>query len=284
MLILRRLRIFVTGAAGYIGTAVVRELIGAGHQVVGLTRSESGAQVLEKLGVEVVHGVLEDLDLLRSCAATSDGVIHLAFNHDFSNFGASLATDLRAIEALGEGLAGSGKPLVITAHANGKASEDAVLAFIEQGVRASIDSLAPSVHGEGDKGFVPQLIRIAQERGSSAYIGDGTNRWPAIHRLDAAVLFRLAVESAPAGSRLDGVDDEGIPFSDIAGVIGRHLDVPVVSISREEAQASFGFLSVVASLDLARSSKATKELLGWKPVQLGLLPDLEQGHYFSKYH
>ncbi|WP_405157172.1 SDR family oxidoreductase [Paenibacillus sp. FSL K6-0108] len=278
------MRIFVTGAAGYIGTAVVRELIGAGHQVVGLTRSESGAQVLEKLGVEVVHGVLEDLDLLRSCAATSDGVIHLAFNHDFSNFGASLATDLRAIEALGEGLAGSGKPLVITAHANGKASEDAVLAFIEQGVRASIVSLAPSVHGEGDKGFVPQLIRIAQERGSSAYIGDGTNRWPAIHRLDAADLFRLAVESAPAGSRLDGVDDEGIPFSDIAGVIGRHLDVPVVSISREEAQASFGFLSVVASLDLARSSKATKELLGWKPVQLGLLPDLEQGHYFSKYH
>ncbi|UPK41246.1 SDR family oxidoreductase [Paenibacillus pabuli] len=278
------MRIFVTGAAGYIGTAVVRELIGAGHQVVGLTRSESGAQVLEKLGVEVVHGVLEDLDLLHSCAATSDGVIHLAFNHDFSNFGASLATDLRAIEALGEGLAGSGKPLVITAHANGKASEDAVLAFIEQGVRASIVSLAPSVHGEGDKGFVPQLIRIAQERGSSAYIGDGTNRWPAIHRLDAAVLFRLAVESAPAGSRLDGVDDEGIPFSDIAGVIGRHLDVPVVSISREEAQASFGFLSVVASLDLARSSKATKELLGWKPVQLGLLADLEQGHYFSKYH
>lgn len=276
------MRIFVTGAAGYIGTAVVRELIGAGHQVVGLTRSERGVQVLESLGAEVVRGVLEDLDLLRSCAAASDGVIQLAFNHDFSNFAASLATDLRAIEAMGEGLAGSGKPLVITAHANGKASEDAALAFIERGVRASIVSLAPSVHGEGDKGFVPQLIRIAQERGSSAYIGDGTNRWPAIHRLDAAVLFRLAVESAPAGSRLDGVDDEGIPFSEIAGVIGRHLDVPVVSIPREEVQEVFGFLSMVAPLDLARSSEGTKELLGWKPVHRGLLADLEQGHYFTK--
>ncbi|PUA37687.1 3-beta hydroxysteroid dehydrogenase [Paenibacillus elgii] len=276
------MRIFVTGAAGYIGTVVVRELIGAGHQVVGLTRSESGAQVLESLGAEVARGVLEDLDLLRSCAAATDGVNHLAFNHDFSNFAGSLATDLRAIEAIGEGLAGTGKPLVITAHANGKASEDAALSFIEQGVRALIVSLAPSVHGEGDKGFVPQLIRIAQERGSSAYIGDGTNRWPAIHRLDAAVLFRLAIESAPAGSRLDGVDDEGIPFSDIASVIGRRLDVPVVSIPREEAQAVFGFLGMVASLDLARSSEGTKELLDWKPIQHGLLADLEQGHYFTK--
>ncbi|MFX3631628.1 MAG: SDR family oxidoreductase [Candidatus Pristimantibacillus sp.] len=276
------MRIFVTGAAGYIGTAVIRELIGAGHQVVGLTRSESGAQVLESFGAEVIRGVLEDLDLLRSSAATSDGVIHLGFNHDFSNFAASLATDLRAIEAMGEGLAGSSKPLVITAHVNGEASEDAALAFIEQGVRASIVSLAPSVHGEGDIGFVPQLIQIARERGSSAYIGDGTNRWPAIHRLDAAVLFRFAVESAPAGSRLDGVDDEGIPFSDIASIIGQQLNVPVVSIPREEAQAAFGFLGMVASLDLARSSEGTKDLLGWKPVQHGLLADLEQGHYFTK--
>lgn len=230
----------------------------------------------------MIRGVVEDLDLLRKSAATSDGVIHLAFNHDFSNFAASLSADLRAIEALGEGLAGSGKPLVITAHANGEASEAVALAFIEQGVRASIVSLAPYVHGEGDKGFVPQFIRIARERGVSAYVGDGTNRWPAIHRLDAAVLFRLAVESAPTGSRLDGVGDEGIPFRDIAGVIGRHLDVPVVSIPHEEAQAVFGFLSMVASLDLARSSEGTKELLGWKPLQQGLLADLEQGHYFIK--
>ncbi|MGP0587455.1 SDR family oxidoreductase [Paenibacillus timonensis] len=276
------MRIFVTGASGYIGTAVVRELIDAGHQVVGLTRSESGAHVLESLGAEVAHGVVEDLEFLRQKAAASDGVIHLAFNHDFSNFAASLSADLRAIEALGGGLSGSGKPLVITAHANGKASEDAALSFIEQGVRASIVSLAPSVHGEGDKGFVPQFIRIARERGASAYVGDGTNRWPAIHRLDAAVLFRLAVESAPAGSRLDGVGDEGIPFKDIAGVIGRHLDVPVVSIPHEEAQAVFGFSGMVASLDLARSSKGTKELLGWEPLQQGLLADLEQGHYFIK--
>ncbi|MBM6996877.1 SDR family oxidoreductase [Paenibacillus sp. DXFW5] len=276
------MRIFVTGASGYIGTAVVRELIDAGHQVVGLTRSESGAHLLESLGAEVARGVVEDLEFLRQKAAASDGVIHLAFNHDFSNFAASLSEDLRAIEALGGGLAGSGKPLVITAHANGKASEDAALSFIEQGVRASIVSLAPSVHGEGDKGFVPQFIRIAWERGASAYVGDGTNRWPAIHRLDAAVLFRLAVESAPAGSRLDGVGDEGIPFKDIAGVIGRHLDVPVVSIPHEEAQAVFGFLGMVASLDLARSSEGTKELLGWKPLQQGLLADLEQGHYFLK--
>ncbi|QHW29638.1 SDR family oxidoreductase [Paenibacillus rhizovicinus] len=276
------MRIFVTGAAGYIGTAMVRELIGAGHQVMGLTRSESGARVLESLGAEAVRGVIDDLELLRGSAAASDGVIHLAFNHDFSNFAASLAADLRAVEAMGEGLAGSGKPLVITAHANGKASEDAALSFSEQGVRASIVSLAPSVHGEGDKGFVPQLIRIAKERGASAYIGDGSNRWPAIHRLDAAVLYRLAVESAPAGSRLDGVDDEGIPFSEIAGVIGRHANVPVASISPEEAQAVFGFLGMVASLDLARSSEGTKKLLGWKPVQHGLLADLEQGHYFTK--
>lgn len=276
------MRIFVTGAAGYIGTAVVRELVGAGHQVVGLTRSEQGVQVIESLGAVAVRGVLEDSDVLRSCAAASDGVIHLAFNHDFSNFAASLATDLRAIEAMGEGLAGSGKPLVITAHANGQASEDAALAFVEQGVRASIVSLAPSVHGEGDKGFVPQFIRIARERGASAYIGDGANRWPAIHRLDAAVLFRLAVESAPAGSRLDGVDDEGIALRDIAGVIGRHLGVPVVSIPREEAQAIYGFLGMVASLDLARSSEGTKALLGWKPVQQGLLADLEEGHYFGE--
>ncbi|QHT61149.1 SDR family oxidoreductase [Paenibacillus lycopersici] len=276
------MRIFVTGAAGYIGTAVVRELVCAGHQVVGLTRSEQGVQVIESLGAVAVRGVLEDADVLRSCAAASDGVIHLAFNHDFSNFAASLATDLRAIEAMGEGLAGSGKPLVITAHANGQASEDAALAFVEQGVRASIVSLAPSVHGEGDKGFVPQFIRIARERGASAYIGDGANRWPAIHRLDAAVLFRLAVESAPAGSRLDGVDDEGIALRDIAGVIGRHLGVPVVSIPREEAQAIYGFLGMVASLDLARSSEGTKALLGWKPVQQGLLADLEEGHYFGE--
>ncbi|SEN37564.1 SDR family oxidoreductase [Paenibacillus sp. OV219] len=276
------MRIFITGAAGYIGTAVVRELINAGHQVVGLTRTESGAEILQRLGAEVQRGALEDLDCLRSSAAASDGVIHLAFNHDFSDFAGSLATDLRAIEAMGEGLVGSGKPLVVTAHANGHASEEAAFALAERGVRSSVVSLAPSVHGEGDKGFVPRLIHIARERGASAYIGDGTNRWPAIHRLDAATLFRYAVESAPAGARLDGAHDEGIPFHHIAGVIGRHLNVPVVSIPREEAEAYFGFLGLVASLDIPRSSGTTQELLGWKPAQSGLIADLEQGNYFNK--
>ncbi|AZN40969.1 SDR family oxidoreductase [Paenibacillus albus] len=275
------MRLFVTGAAGYIGTAVVRELIHAGHQVVGLTRSESGADILQGLGADVQRGVLEDLDCLRSSAAASDGVIHLAFNHDFSDFAGSLATDLRAIEAIGAGLEGSGKPLVITAHANGQASEAAAFAFAERGVRSSVVSLAPSVHGVGDKGFVLRLIQIARERGASAYIGDGTNRWPAIHRLDAAALFRLAVESAPAGARLDGVDDEAIPLRDIADIIGRHLNVPVVSIPREEAESYFGFLGLVASLDMPRSSEKTQELLGWKPAQPGLISDLEQGHYFN---
>ncbi|SFB51939.1 Nucleoside-diphosphate-sugar epimerase [Cohnella sp. OV330] len=276
------MRIFVTGATGYIGSAVVSELIGAGHQVVGLTRSERGAAALVAAGAEAHTGTLEDLDSLRSGAAAADGVIHLAFRHDFSDFAGSLGMDLRAVEAMGAALKGSGKPFVITAHANGEASENAALALVEQDVRASIVSLAPTVHGESDKGFVPRLIDIAREKGVSAFIGDGTNRWPAVHRLDAASLFRLAVESAPAGARLDGVHDEGVPFRDIASIIGKRLNVPVVSISREEANAHFGFLGMLASLDIPRSSAQTQALLGWRPVYAALIPDLEQGHYFSK--
>lgn len=274
------MNIFVTGATGYIGSAVVRELIGAGHGVIGLARSAKGAAELEQAGAEALLGSLEDLDSLRKGAAAADGVIHLAFNHDFSDFAGSLRTDLLAVETIGEALAGTGKPLIMTAHANGEASENAALAFVERGVRAAIVSLAPSVHGEGDKGFVPTLIRIARDTGVSAYVGDGANRWPAIHRLDAASLFRLAVEKAPAGSRLDGVHDEGIPFRDIAGIIGKNLNVPTVSISREEAGAQLGFLGMIASLDMPRSSVRTQELLGWRPVRAALLPDLEQGHYF----
>jgi len=276
------MRIFVTGATGYIGSAVVRELIHAGHQVVGLTRADDGAAMLEALGAEVHHGTLEELDSLRSGASAADGVIHLAFKHDFADFAGALATDLRAVETLGAALEGSGKPLVITAHFNGDASDQAALALAERGVRTSIVSLAPSVHGEDDKGFVPRLISIAREKGFSAYVEDGSNRWPAVHRLDAAALFRLAIESAPAGSRLDGVGDEGVPFRDIAAVIGRHLNVPVVSISREEAGVHFGFLAMLAGLDFPRSSEGTQELLGWRPVQPGLIADLEQGHYFNK--
>jgi nucleoside-diphosphate-sugar epimerase len=274
------MRVFVTGAAGFIGSAVVRELIGAGHTVVGLTRSDKGAEALKEAGAEVHVGTLEDLDSLCAAAAAADGVIHLAFGHGSSDFAAALTTDLRAIETMGAALLGTGKPFVTTAHLNGEASDNAVLALA--GVRGLVVSLSLSVHGEGDThGFVPRLITTTQTRGVSAYVSDGSNRWPAIHRLDAARLYRLALESAPAGSRLDGVGDEGVPFRDIAEVIGRHLNLPVVSIAREEADAHFGpFLAMVASRDLPRSSTQTQELLGWRPVHPRFLPDLEQ-YYFT---
>jgi len=274
------MRVFVTGATGYIGSVVVRELIGAGHTVVGLTRSDTGAAVLEEAGAEVHRGTLDDLDSLRAAAAAVDGVIHLAFGHNLSDFAAALTTDLRAVETMGAALEGTGKPFVTTAHLNGEASDNAVLALA--GVRSSVVSLSLSVHDEGDKhGFMPRLMTIARAKGVSAYIGDGSNRWVAVHRLDAARLYRLALESAPAGSRLDGVGDEGVPFRDIASVIGRHLNLPVVSISREEANAHFGsFLGAVAAADRPRSSARTQELLGWRPVHPRLLPDLEE-HYFN---
>jgi nucleoside-diphosphate-sugar epimerase len=261
------MRVFVTGATGYIGSAVVRELIGAGHTVVGLTRSDNSAAGLKEAGAEVHRGALDGLDSLRLGAAEASGVIHLAFQHDFSDFAAALPTALCAVETMGAALEGTGSPFVITAHYNGKASENA--AFALAGVRSSVVNLVPSVHGEGDKGgFVPGLITIAQTLGASAYIGDGSNRWPAVHRLDAARLFRLALEVAPAGSRLDGV----VPFRDIASVIGRHLNLPVVSISREEADAHFGFLGALAALDIPRSSALTQELLGWRPMHPATSP------------
>src|SRR5215469_6094757 len=274
------MRVFVTGATGYIGSAVVHELIGAGHTVVGLSRSDAGAALLKEAGAELRRGTLDDLDSLRAAAAAVDGVIHLAFQHGSSDFAAALTTDLRAVETMGTALAGTGKPFVTTAHLGGEASDNAVLALA--GVRSSVVSLSLSVHDEGDvHGFMPRLITIARQMCVSAYIGDGSNRWPAIHRLDAARLYRLALESAPAGSRLDGVGDEGVPFRDIASVIGRHLNLPVVSISREEADAHFGpFLGRVAAVDRPRSSAGTQELLGWRPVHPRLLPDLEQ-HYFN---
>ena len=205
------MRVFVTGAPGFIGSAVVRELIGAGHPVVGLTRSDTGAARLIEAGAEVHRGSLEDLGSLQRGAAAADGVIHLAFDHGVSDFAAALTADLSAVETMGAALEGTGKPFIITAHLRGEASANA--AFSLAGVRSSVVSLAPSVHGEGDQhGFVPRLITIAREKGVSAYIGDGSNRWPAVHRLDAAHLFRLALESAPAGSQLDGVGDEGVPF------------------------------------------------------------------------
>ncbi|GCE06979.1 SDR family oxidoreductase [Dictyobacter aurantiacus] len=274
------MRVFVTGSTGFIGSAVVRELIGAGHQVVGLTRSDNGAAFLKEAGAEARLGTINDLDILRAAAADSDGVIHLAFNHDFTDFASALATDLRAVQEMGAGLEGSGKPFITTAHLNGEASDNAVLRLAN--VRSVIATLSLSVHGEGDRhGLVPQLIDVARARGVSAYVGDGSNSWSGVHRLDVARMFRLALECAPAGSRIDGVGDEAVPFRDIAGVIGRHLNLPVVSIAPEEAEAHFGpFLAIVASIDAPRTSARTRELLGWQPTHPALIPDIEQ-HYFN---
>ncbi|EHJ00602.1 NAD-dependent epimerase/dehydratase [Clostridium sp. DL-VIII] len=281
------MRIFVTGATGYIGSAVVQELINAGHKVIGLTRSDNGAKMLEKVGAEAHFGSLEDLECLRKGASIADGVIHLAFRHDFADFAGSLAIDLKVIETIGEVLEGTGKPFITTAHANGAASDNATLNLANKGVRASVVSLSPAVHGEGDKhAFIPILIDIARTKGVSAYVGDGSNRWPAIHRLDAAKLYRLALEKAPAGSSLFGRAEEGVRFYDIAETIGKQLNLPVVSISREEAEVHFGFLGILASLDIPSampaSSAQTRELLGWEPEHLGLIKDIEQGHYFNK--
>ncbi|QWU13779.1 Nucleoside-diphosphate-sugar epimerase [Paenibacillus sophorae] len=298
------MRVFVTGATGFIGSAVVRELINAGHQVVGLARSDKAAAALTAAGAAVHRGGLDDPGSLRSGAAAADGVIHLAFKHDFSDYAGAVTADLLAVETIGAALEGSGKPFVITsgtlilslllppgqfgteetvagAELPRGGSESVVMALAERGVRTSVVRLSPSVHGEGDKGFVPRLIAIARDKGVSAYIGDGSNRWPAVHRLDAARLFRLALEAAPAGSRLHGVGDECVTFRDIAGVIGRHLSLPVVSISSEEADAHFGFLGAIAALDNPTSSALTQERLGWRPVHPTLISDLEEGHYFK---
>lgn len=279
------MRVFITGATGYIGSAVVREMLQAGHQVIGLARSSHGAEILEEAGAEVQRGDLDDLDSLRRNAAAADGVIHLAFRHEagLANFAEALQLDRRAVETMGAALEGSGKPFIITDHRNGEESEKAVFAL--SGVRSSMISLPPTVHGEGDHGFVPSLINIARTKGVSAYVDDGSNRWPAVHRLDAANLYRLAIEKAPAGSRFSGRAEEGVPFRAIAEVIGKQLSLPVVSIAREEADAHFGFLGALAALDIPSvipgSSAQARERLGWQPVRPTLIADLEQGHYFK---
>jgi nucleoside-diphosphate-sugar epimerase len=292
-------RVFVTGASGFIGTAVVRELIDAGHEVLGLARSDAAAKSLAAAEAGVHRGSLEDLDSLRSGAAAADGVIHIAFTIDFLNYGRAAEEDRRAIETLGGALAGSERPLIVTSAigparrqgsltteedapnpSSPRKSEAAALALEGRGVRTSVLRLAPSVHDDGDHGFVQRLIGIAREKGVSAFIGDGLQRWSAVHRLDAAHLYRLALEKGSAAGRYHGVADEGVPTRQIAEVIGEHLKVPVVSKSREEAAAHFGWIATFFGRDSAASSALTQDWLGWRPVQPRLIANLEAGLYF----
>ena len=296
------MRVFVTGPTGWIGSVVVQELLGAGHQVTGLARSDASAARAAAAGAAVVRGSLDDLDALRAAAAAADGVVHTGYIHDFSPAGdpaAAAAVDGRAIAAFGDALAGTGKPLVVASGlphppaggvateevrsvdpAHPRVSEPAALAVAERGVRASVVRLPPSVHGAGDYWFIPIFIGIARKTGVSAYVGDGANVWAAVHRVDAARLFRLALEQAPAGTLLNAVADEGVPFREIAEVIGRHLDVPVKSLPAGEASAHFGTLAGFAAYDVPASSALTRERFGWRPAEPGLIADLEEGHYF----
>jgi nucleoside-diphosphate-sugar epimerase len=293
------MRVFVTGATGFIGSAVVRDLLGAGHQVLGLARGEEGLAAVAAAGAEPHRGSLADLDSLRAGADSADGVIHTAFIHDFANFAASLETERQVVGALGEVLAGSDRPLVVSTgtavRATGRpateddpsdpswpriVSEEVALSFVERGVRASVVRLPPTVHGAGDHGFVPVIVAVAREKGVSAYPGDGANRWAAVHRFDAANLFRLALD-APAGTFLHAVAEEGVPVRDIAEVVGRHLNVPVTSIPSEAAVDHFGFVGQFFARDVWASSALTRERFGWAPVQPGLIADLDKGHYFN---
>lgn len=297
------MRVFITGGTGFIGSAIVQELLKAGHQVLGLARSDASAKALAAAGAEVHRGDLRDLDSLRRGAASSEGVIHNGFIHDFSRFKEVCEVDRRAVEALGGELAGSNRPFVVTSGtaliAPGRlatendvsgvdssvlprvATEEAATSLAARGVRVSLVRLSPSVHGDGDHGFVPMLIAMAREKGVSAYVGDGSNRWNAVHRLDAAQLFRLALEKAPAGARLHAVAEQGVVFREIAEVIGKRLNLPVVSKSKEEAASHFGWFTHFASLDCPASSQLTQERFGWRPARPSLIEDLERGSYFK---
>jgi nucleoside-diphosphate-sugar epimerase len=294
------MRVFVTGATGFIGLPVSKELITAGHQVLGLARSDAGAAALAAAGVKAHRGGLEDLESLRSGAAQSDGVIHCAFIHDFSKFKENCEIDQRAIETLGSALAGSDRPLVVSsgippAAPGGLVTEDldhptqspiprvsepAALGLISQGVKAAVMRL-PQVHDTLKQGLVTYLIAVARQKGVSAYVGDGLNRWPAAHVLDVARLYRLALEKHEAGARYHAVGEQGVPLRDIAEAIGRGLKVPVRSLSPEEAGAHFGFLGFFAGRDMTASSALTQERLGWRPTGPGMISDLEAMRYFE---
>jgi nucleoside-diphosphate-sugar epimerase len=293
-----KMRVFVTGATGFIGSAIVPELIHAGHQVLGMTRSDAGAESLIAAGAQVHRGDLEDLDSLRNGAANSDGVIHLAFIHDFSKFEANCEIDRRAIEALGSALAGSDRPLVITsgtgvARTPGRpsteedepnspiprvASEEEAASVAARDVRVSVMRL-PQVHDTIKQGLISYLIAVAREKGVSAYIGDGLNRWPAVHVLDCARLYMLALEKGAAGTRYNAVGEEGVPLREIAEAIGRGLKLPVVSMSPEKAGEHFGWLAAFVGFDMPASSALTQKRLGWRPTGPGLISDLNNMRY-----
>jgi nucleoside-diphosphate-sugar epimerase len=295
------MRVFVTGASGWIGSAVVPELRSAGHQVLGLARSDESAAALAALGCEVHRGGLDDPDSLSAGAASSDGVVHLAYNHDFANMQDAAKTDLQAIEALGSTLAGTDRPFLVASGTLGLppgrvgterdepaqsghprvANARAALSFTTTGVRCVIVRFAPTVHGAGDHGFMARLVAIARDKGMSGYLGDGSNRWPAVHRFDAASLVRLALDDAPAGSVLHAVAEEGVPTRDIAETVGRRLGLPVVSIPAEEAADHFGWLGQLFGADCPASNELTRELLRWQPTHPGLIDDLELAHYFQ---
>jgi len=297
------MRVFVTGATGFIGSAIVEKLIGAGHQVLGLARSCSAARSLTEAGAGIHWGNLEDLESLRAGAAAADAVIHTGFSHDFFKFKAVCEADRLAIEALGSALVGSDRPLIVTSGTmlvrpgqfatenmfpaltsdlNARvATEEAANAVASMGVNVSVVRLSPSVHGEGDYGFIPMLIGIAREKGVSGYIGEGNNRWTAVHRLDAADLYCLALEKAKPGARFHGVAEEAITFRAIAEVIGKHLNLPAVSISPDDAASHFSWLARFASLDCPASGELTGEILGWIPIQPKLFDDLISGDYFK---
>jgi nucleoside-diphosphate-sugar epimerase len=292
------MRVFVTGASGHIGSAVVPELIQAGHEVTGLARSDASAAAVKAMGAEVRRGDLGDLDGLREAAAGADAVIHLAFDHETmaaGNFAGAAATDLAVVQALGEALAGTGKTLIgIGLTRTGDAQRDAVIdanprsavaraiaGFAERGVRTILVAVPPVTHSARDTiGFIPTLIKIARDTGVSGYVGEGANRWPAGHTLDVASLFRLALEKAPAGSQLHAATEEGITVREIAETIGHQLNVPAVSIPAEQAADHFKTFPFI-TLDITMSNAATRQLLDWEPVHPGLIADLEDGHYFT---